>query len=81
MLRRKEELCGAKAEKSTSMPIGTADPDTIYNPPRASTAFAAGERSISSGQSLRALESNEIKEPSQVHMTNGISPHSHESMV
>lgn len=80
ILRRKEELCAAKTEKGTSVPIGTADPDTIYNPPCTSTAFAAGERSISSGQSLRALEITEFKEPSQVHVTNGISPHIYKSM-
>lgn len=81
--KKKGQACHARKAKGIVADafFGTADPDTIYNPPRTSTAFAAGERSISSGQSLRALKRTEFKESSQVHVPNEINPHSHESKI
>lgn len=42
-------------EQVSPINLGIEDPDTAFDPPCASTAFAAGKCSISSGRSLRQV--------------------------
>jgi hypothetical protein len=59
LLLTNQSLLNARARNEKRHPEApylvfiTADPDTTYDPPCAGTAFTAGKRSISSGQSLR----------------------------